>query len=1133
MAKCIPEELRNSLEQSVEAEHADNRAKIEENIVTPKDPTIIKFLRKIGDYTPFHRELTIDEWNAMYGDKNKRKAKADLITLIMQDNPQLIDYMVEYIQNDIARPSIKMPKDAFKKDEVTGKIMPILENFPIAKLNKYYNELSQWSKAEGKDWNTFRFKRYHLSLGLPKRMQMKENSGAYAKMYRATDRHADAMASRIAKFWGPIDDIYKQMGELWSGRISPEYKEAWKKNLNLTDQDGEEWFHSVFSRMAHGQIIDISQSEYEASIGEKGSKIYKDGPGLYINTQWRPTGDKYKSTEDAVYRWQVPVKFDGYDPEIHGTIEAMKLIDHLGRPRRDLLDFIQKSIPIDKNMKADIINMVDRFRLINEKAYNHINKELSNEFNNLLLTIGKFFPELNKVEISKLFMDEDTSVFDKLDDKTRKQYELEYNFLEENFTQYTLAEPFFRDSVTFEAKENHFPTKYHTGEYPHMLSEAIASSKANIESLKEQPWDTQKEKNTLDTKIKNLEKSVFNMERTMNTILDMPVDLETDGKMVTRREAKYGKHISNAFDMLKMRTDAQVPYDYLKDNMALIERNILVRQLLESFLLTKSEAVKQANIALYKRTIGFPDARGNIFGIEFSNEDIPESARIFMRSMRDYWMMKISGPTTAFINQFGHIQKVIEVGIKETLISWDKRKEYLDSNDISPKYKKFVLDAGVTQFEDFFTHSLVQDLEQVEMKREDAIQISKDINLYYYNREYRGMSKKGAGDILNESLEETFGRAIDTGAILSKEQNKALSKKEKRRKIRSMTSKMVNYAISKEYSMRRALREAPNSIKNVLLKQKWTFQIFEMYAKWLKTNLSSFVMSNTEATLRETSLIIGVNGAQSKGLIRDKDGNVVNKPFYDLDIGSIERKEAIKYGRMMTRTVMDFGMSKNDVGEMHATVLGNLLAQFAVWNQQKMDADENLYKAAWRSVRDGRSAPAAIKEMISQLRRFRKYPQSELRTSNPDMANLRSFLATQGIITLVMDLFLSNAALFQTPWIRQIGYNVGISKMGGATSNVQSWINLVGILLIRALTDNWWEDEEEVEQTIGYYARKTPLGLLWGTGIDLASMAVFWFNEKIRSKKIQSLMGTAIPPQVPPIVYKGTAKAISEELGPY
>ena len=52
-------------------------------------------------------------------------------------------------------------------------------------------------------------------------------------------------------------------------------------------------------------------------------------------------------------------------------------------------------------------------------------------------------------------------------------------------------------------------------------------------------------------------------------------------------------------------------------------------------------------------------------------------------------------------------------------------------------------------------------------------------------------------------------------------------------------------------------------------------------------------------------------------------------------------------------------------------------------------------------------------------------------------------------------------------------------------------------------------------------------------GVDLASMLIFYHNEKIRTKKIQSLMGGVVPPQVPPPVYKPAAKAISRELGPY
>ena len=42
---------------------------------------------------------------------------------------------------------------------------------------------------------------------------------------------------------------------------------------------------------------------------------------------------------------------------------------------------------------------------------------------------------------------------------------------------------------------------------------------------------------------------------------------------------------------------------------------------------------------------------------------------------------------------------------------------------------------------------------------------------------------------------------------------------------------------------------------------------------------------------------------------------------------------------------------------------------------------------------------------------------------------------------------------------------------------------------------------EDLEQQIGYYARRTPLGLGFGLGVDLASMLIFYHNEKIREKK--------------------------------
>jgi len=1106
--KCPPEEIKIDLELNEDAQKKENRARIEQKIKLPFTLRVIEKLSKIGKWQPTPQKLTQEEWDNLFGPKDQRIQKAIEISEIMTENPQIADYMLEYIQNDIARESIKI-KDAFTFDKVTGKTMPVLENFPIAKLNLYRSELSAWSKATGANFDTFKFQHYDISLKPTIEIRRSENSGSYARIHSATERHAEAIAYKIAKYWKPVDDIYLQASELWNEM--GDYKDVWKDQFNLTDVEAKEWFHSTINRMAEGQIVYKNQKDVNKS------KEFTEGAGLYIYTQNAPTKNTYESTGDAVFRWQKPVKFDGYDPKIHGEAginndgkSKMKLIDHLGRERNDLLEYIQMSIPIDAEMLAKLNKLVKDFRAVDDEVAKLIVSDTARTFNDLTKTLKKFFPKLNANQVKSLFLNEDLSVLDGLDADTKRKYREDYNYLESNFTKYSLSEPFMREAVVADYKKDHFPAMYHTGEYPILLKEAIATSEATLEtyegSLQElAPAD----KLEMKGKIAGLKKSLFNMKKSLAQALDLPFDMEDNMGMVTRRESKYSKHISNAFDKLKMRTDSNVYKDYLKHVFTTSQNNVLTKELLESFLMSDYKSVREANISLYKTTLGMPDARGNILGYKRTNEDYSDTSRMIMRSMRDYWMTKIAGPGTAIINQFGNVEKVHEIGIDKTMELFADIGRYNRSAEIKPKYEQFVLDAGITQFEDFFTHSLVQDLEQVEMKRDDAIQISHAIIQYY---DYRNkIGKKAAKTKLEKRLTELFGRTLVPGGLLTKEEAKGLKGKERQRKIKSMTSKFVNFAISKQYNMRRSLRNAPPDIKNLLGLKKVTFQGFERIADYIRENLKSFVMSETEKSLRESSMIAGIKGAQSKGLIRDKDGNVVTIPFYDMAKDSVERNEAIKYGRMMTRTVMDFGMSKNDVGEMHRTVLGQLLGQFAVWKQQKQNKDINLYKKAWKSVRDSRDFSPALKEFFSQLARYRKYSQEDLRTLNPDMANLRSFIATQGVLTLAMDLFFGYTALFNNPIARTFAFNIGMSKTSGLTSDVQAWINLPFILLARMFFGMWWEDEEELEQTIGYYARRTPMGLAFGTGVDLASMLVFWSNENIRNKKMQRLGGSAIP----------------------
>ena len=127
--------MKADLESKLEAQKAANKAKINEEIEIPKEPTIMKIFRKPLDYQPSAKPISQEDWDALFGPKEQRLKKAIEISEIMSENEQLADYMLEYIENDISRSTIKLKDDAYKFDKVTGKKIPILENFPISKLN--------------------------------------------------------------------------------------------------------------------------------------------------------------------------------------------------------------------------------------------------------------------------------------------------------------------------------------------------------------------------------------------------------------------------------------------------------------------------------------------------------------------------------------------------------------------------------------------------------------------------------------------------------------------------------------------------------------------------------------------------------------------------------------------------------------------------------------------------------------------------------------------------------------------------------------------------------------------------------------------------------------------------------------
>ena len=100
-----------------------------------------------------------------------------------------------------------------------------------------------------------------------------------------------------------------------------------------------------------------------------------------------------------------------------------------------------------------------------------------------------------------------------------------------------------------------------------------------------------------------------------------------------------------------------------------------------------------------------------------------------------------------------------------------------------------------------------------------------------------------------------------------------------------------------------------------------------------------------------------------------------------------------------------FSVGRENIGEISRGEVGGFLTKFKYFAMQKFGADVNKFKDALGELESvlGKDEPGnklrAHAKLFGMLMRLRKYPQSKLRTSHPNVAALRSFLGVQGILT--------------------------------------------------------------------------------------------------------------------------------------
>ena len=130
-------------------------------------------------------------------------------------------------------------------------------------------------------------------------------------------------------------------------------------------------------------------------------------------------------------------------------------------------------------------------------------------------------------------------------------------------------------------KDNYYPYVFMPEVYTLLLEDAADTLAVNIEKVEDAYNNaTGAAKLEFGDQLAHLRASLANQEDMKAQMLEMDMDDTDEDKMVTRIQSQHFKHISNAFDLLKSRTDSSVFNDSLSHSARTVERNNLTAELI-------------------------------------------------------------------------------------------------------------------------------------------------------------------------------------------------------------------------------------------------------------------------------------------------------------------------------------------------------------------------------------------------------------------------------------------------------------------------------------------------------------------------------------------------------------------------
>jgi len=977
-----------------------------------------------------------------------------------------------------------------------------LMSLPEATVKKMYWKSFNWaSRKDG--LNGWYNKNFVIPYTRPKYLKYKDETGSFAIIEGNVSGYLTRVQKNAQKFLGGWAEKIQE--RIIIGRDKKPKKQQWTRDYGMDDiqedvinlgkkianvkgvkeEDAIKYVNDFFHYYARGWI----------KLDRKAKKFYihnKYAP-VIINDKSKGTNTVKKyDTGDEVFDWQEPIEIEAYDVEKHGNLDLR--VQSFLKQHIELSDEIKNEL---FTAKKKALQIHDEFHVfLNGKehtdpntgkktrtkgAFAHTQEKLLEELQ-IWFTNPQTGETYTKEQIAAVVFNNDTDI-------EIPQHLVDTIDQLKDFTQFNIFETMFLETQEMGYK-NRLPIQRDPYTLPMEMDMALDAMEKKKTKLEERLKNKDLNKNDrMMTRIEHRKTAlgIAKFKKSLQAIDNNPIDEVTGHTIMARRDSVYTKHISNALDPMTMRTDRNVYSQYIHNNLHTIERNNMTVALLQSLRQAgDNQAAKDAAISLYKGTMGHPDARtlvpifGDISPGGLSRRLGKYGLNIDERKLNDRFQLvnkyvagwALGGVGTAAINSFQNFQKITELGYGRFKNAWGYYSKTQKNDTQWPGLKRLLEISNVTQFSDYFSDSLIGEMESREKGYDVAHGVMKSMMKYHKNVKKDSQNEsKYYDEFLKEATKltlKTKGSQYGVPIIIEMEELRKRNAFFRTRRMHEIMNKFANFSINKQYTPKYSKGGKANPLN-------WMKGISKAYTSIF--DVMPVTMGKTEAWTRSTSFVAGV-----QSYLKAHGEEVLPHEL-------IERTERVEKGTGRIRTDserarnkkvlfgalnagrdfadrLDFALEAPQYGEAHRTPIGRLFYRFASWSQQKFGKDARMVYNAYLTEKDADDwmsrGSAGVKTIFKSVGTSAK----TLRESNQkDMAALRSFYL-QGLFTVMYDFFLVAPVMLRIPVVGTFMRNIpGMRKLGGGTSDMVSLLTAIPMYMLKSyIASEMGDDDEKKEE---------------------------------------------------------------------